>query len=135
MQRNDQQARPMHDDTTDDLGTDLLRGVEPIAEFLDETPRRVSYLIERSLIPYAKEGRSIISRKSWLRRHYSRPSNVDEMTPGVAIPAPLNSAATDLLMRYQNMGAEVKRQGSNVLSSDLLFEIAELLRLTDEILN
>jgi hypothetical protein len=65
----------MHDDTTDDLATDLLRGVDPIAEFLGETPRRVSYLIERKLIPHTKEGRSVLSRKSWLRKHYARPSN------------------------------------------------------------
>jgi hypothetical protein len=65
----------MHDDTTEDLATDLLRGVDPIADFLGETPRRVSYLVERNLIPYTKEGRSVLSRKSWLRRHYSNPSN------------------------------------------------------------
>jgi hypothetical protein len=75
MQRNDQRARPMHDDTTDDLATDLLRGVGPIAEFLGETPRRVSYLIERKRIPHTKEGRSVLSRKSWLRKHYAFPSN------------------------------------------------------------
>jgi hypothetical protein len=65
----------MHDDTSEDLAADLLRGVDLIAEFLGETPRRVSYLIERSLIPHTREGRSIVSRKSWLRRHYARPSN------------------------------------------------------------
>jgi hypothetical protein len=65
----------MHNDTTEDLATDLLRGVDPIAKFLGETPRRVSYLIERKLIPHMKEGHSVLSRKSWLRAHYACPSN------------------------------------------------------------
>ena len=67
----------MPDDVTKDfdLAADRLRGIEPIAEFLGETPRRVSYMVERGLLPYVKEGRSIVSFKSWLRTHYTRPSN------------------------------------------------------------
>jgi hypothetical protein len=65
----------MIDESTEDLADDRLRGVNPIAGFLGEKPRRVSYMIERNLIPYAKEGRSVISRKSWLRAHYARPSS------------------------------------------------------------
>jgi hypothetical protein len=63
----------MADDNTEDLASDRLRGVERIAEYMGEDERRVSYMIERKLIPYAKEGRSIISHKSWLRDHYKRP--------------------------------------------------------------
>jgi hypothetical protein len=65
----------MNDDITDDLAADLLRGVGAIGEFLGEDDRRVSYLIERKLIPFRREGRAIVSRKSWLRRHYQHPSN------------------------------------------------------------
>jgi hypothetical protein len=74
MQRNDLHASPMPYEKTEDLASDRLRGVVPIAEFLGETPRRVSYMIERNLIPYTKEGRSVVSHKSWLRAHYARPS-------------------------------------------------------------
>ena len=65
----------MHDDTPNDfdLAIDRLRGIEPIAEYLGETPRRVSYMVERGLLPYVKEGRSVVSFKSWLRAHYARP--------------------------------------------------------------
>jgi hypothetical protein len=61
--------------TEDDLADDRLRGIDPIAEFLGEKPRRVSYMVERKLIPYTKEGRSVVTRKSWLRAHYARPSS------------------------------------------------------------
>lgn len=65
----------MADDNTDDLASDRLRGIARIAAFMGEPERRVSYLIERKLIPHTKEGRSVLSRKSWLRKHYARPSN------------------------------------------------------------
>jgi hypothetical protein len=74
MQRNDLRANQMPDEITEDLATDRLRGVGRIAAFLGETPRRVSYMVERGLLPHTKEGRSVISHKSWLRAHYARPS-------------------------------------------------------------
>jgi hypothetical protein len=63
----------MADDNTDDLASDRLRGITRIAAFLGEPDRRVSYMVERDLIPYTREGRSIVSFKSWLRGHYVRP--------------------------------------------------------------
>jgi hypothetical protein len=75
MQRNDPRASPMLDENTEDLATDRLRGIKPIAAFLGETEPRVSYMVERGLIPHTKEGRSVVSRKSWLRAHYARPSS------------------------------------------------------------
>jgi hypothetical protein len=65
----------MADDNTDDLASDRLRGITRIAAFLGEEERRTSYMVERDLIPYTREGRSIVSFKSWLRGHYARPSN------------------------------------------------------------
>jgi len=65
----------MADDNADDLASDRIRGIARIAAFLGEDERRTTYMVERDLIPYTREGRSIISRKSWLRRHYARPSN------------------------------------------------------------
>jgi hypothetical protein len=116
----------MDDNTPDDLAADILRGVPRIATFLREPERRTTYKVERDLIPYMREGRSIISRKSWLRQHYADPSN--------GAKPDLDPAVIDVLMRYQDVGAETNRQGSNTLSFDLLLEIAELHRLTNEIL-
>jgi CRISPR/Cas system CMR-associated protein Cmr5 small subunit len=76
----------MSDDNTEDLASNKLRGVRKIAEFIGEDDRRTAYLIERDLIPYAKEGRAVISFKSWLRRHYAnlRSNTTDPEIPSSA---------------------------------------------------
>ena len=66
----------MSDEDTD-LAHDRLRGIERIAAYLGEPPRRVSYMVERGLLPHQREGRAIVSRKSWLREHYARPTGDD----------------------------------------------------------
>lgn len=66
--------------------------------------------------------------------------------PGVSVtevtipePEPAKPACdpiiVDLLMRYQDLGAEIIRQHSSTLSFDLHLEIDELRRLVDEILD
>lgn len=57
---------------------------------------------------------------------------VPELVPE---PEPLDPAIVDVLMRYQDLGVEFKRQHSHTLNFDLQLEIAELHRLTDQILN
>jgi hypothetical protein len=61
--------------TPDDDLSDLLDGVDAIAKHRGVKKRRVSYLIERNLIPFSREGGRIFSRKSWLRDHYARPTH------------------------------------------------------------
>jgi hypothetical protein len=60
-------------DKPEDLADDRLRGIEKIAAFLGEPERRVAYMIERNLIPHSREGRSVITFKTWLRKHYACP--------------------------------------------------------------
>jgi hypothetical protein len=67
-----------------DLANDRLRGVEAIAEFLGETPRRVSYMVERGFLPYVKEGHAVVSFKTWLRKHYACP---ERAAPDIEISA------------------------------------------------
>jgi hypothetical protein len=69
------------DEKIEDLANDRLRGIEQIAAFLGETPRRVSYMVERDLIPYRKEGHSILSHKSWLRKHFAHPTQSNPAVP------------------------------------------------------
>lgn len=57
----------MPNDNTDSLANERLRGIKKIAAFLDEPERRVGYMVERNMIAYEREGRSIVSYKSWLR--------------------------------------------------------------------
>jgi hypothetical protein len=64
----------MHPNDTDsaaeDVGSDRLRGVSRIAEFLKEPKRRVSYLIERGIIPTGREGSAIVASKARLREYH-----------------------------------------------------------------
>jgi hypothetical protein len=55
---------------TDDIARDRIRGVKKNAEFLGEPERRVSYLIERGVIPTGREGSAIIASKARLRVYH-----------------------------------------------------------------
>jgi hypothetical protein len=59
------------DSTAEDVGSDRLRGVKQIAQFLNEDERRVSYLIERGIIPAGREGSAIVASKARLRRYHT----------------------------------------------------------------
>jgi hypothetical protein len=59
------------DSVADDVGNDRLRGVKRIAQFLNEDERRVSYLIERGILPAGREGSAIVASKARLRRYHS----------------------------------------------------------------
>ena len=52
------------------LKEDRLRGVDAIADYIGETPRRTSYLLERGLIPAGKEGRSWVASKQALNCYH-----------------------------------------------------------------
>jgi hypothetical protein len=52
------------------LKEDRLRGVDAIADYIGETVRRTSYLLERRLIPAGKEGRSWVASKQALNRDH-----------------------------------------------------------------
>ena len=54
------------------LGTDVLRGVRPIAAFIGETERRTFYLLEKGLIPAGKQGANWIASRRVLTQHYAR---------------------------------------------------------------
>ena len=56
----------------DDVGSDRLRGIAQIAEFLNEPVRRVAYLVERNLLPHGREGAQIIASKARLRAHHRK---------------------------------------------------------------
>ena len=63
-------------------------------------------------------------------------SEVDETAAEPDIEAPeLDETLLDLLKRWQNFGAEVKRQCSSDLNFDLHLELSELDHITFEILN
>ena len=49
---------------------DILRGLEEIANFIDETPHRTAALIRRREIPAGRLGNEYIASKQRLRRHY-----------------------------------------------------------------
>jgi hypothetical protein len=55
-----------------DLGSDTLRGVSAIAEFLGVSRRRAQYLVDRRYIPTGNEGSTIIASRRGLRAHYAR---------------------------------------------------------------
>ena len=58
------------DSIADDVGSDRLRGVSRIAQFLNEPERRISYLVERGLIPVGREGTSVVASKARLRGYH-----------------------------------------------------------------
>jgi hypothetical protein len=58
------------DSADNDVGSDRLRGVPSIAKFMNEDKRRVSYLIERGILPVGREGTAIIASKARLRRYH-----------------------------------------------------------------
>jgi hypothetical protein len=60
------------DSVAEDVGSDRLRGVPKIAEFLNEKPRRVAWLVERGIIPVGKEGQSIVASKARLREYHRK---------------------------------------------------------------
>lgn len=51
------------------LADDTLAGVEAIASFIGETPRRTFYLLSAGQLPAFKRGRTWRARKSTLLRH------------------------------------------------------------------
>ena len=57
-------------DTKEDVGSDRLRGIKSIAQFLQEPERRVGYLIKRGLIPVGREGNAVVASKTTLRGHH-----------------------------------------------------------------
>jgi len=59
------------------LADDRLKGLRAIGQFLGETEREAQYLVERRRIPFVREGRNIISFKSWLVKHYKQPLTPD----------------------------------------------------------
>ena len=60
------------DSIAEDVGSDRLRGVSQIAQFLNEPERRVSYLIERDIIPVGREGTAIVASKARLRDYHRK---------------------------------------------------------------
>jgi hypothetical protein len=56
----------------DTLAGDLLRGVKPIACFIDESERRTYYLLENKLLPAGKQGAIWVASRRALREHYAR---------------------------------------------------------------
>ena len=67
---------PITDDTS--LADDLLRGIQEIAEFIDESEQRTSALCAQRLIPAGRLGYMWIASKRRLRQHYA------EITSGAA---------------------------------------------------
>jgi hypothetical protein len=59
-------------DTEMTIADDKLRGIAAIAAFIGESERRTHYLIERKLLPYGREGASIIASKKRLLEHHAR---------------------------------------------------------------
>jgi hypothetical protein len=60
------------DSDAEDVGSDRLRGVSQVAQFLNESKRRVSYLIERGIIPAGREGSAIVASKARLREYHRK---------------------------------------------------------------
>ena len=54
------------------LADDTLKGVASIAAFLGEPVRRVSYLLDRKLVPAGQVGRTWYASKRVLREHRER---------------------------------------------------------------
>ncbi len=57
---------------SDRIGSDLIRGVKPIANELGWTPRQVFHAHEAGHLPTFKIGRAVCARRSTLRDHISR---------------------------------------------------------------
>lgn len=54
------------------VADDKLRGVRQIARFIGEPERVTYYLLENSIIPAGKLGRSWVASKEVLRAHFRR---------------------------------------------------------------
>jgi hypothetical protein len=56
----------------DDIASDRLVGIEAIARFRGEEPRRTRHLIQRNLLPHGYEGALIVASKRVLREQWRR---------------------------------------------------------------
>ena len=72
MQMTTSVVAPAHAAGADTLASDVLRGVNAIAVFLGEKPRRINYLIKKRRIPVGRDGGQWIASKRTLRQHYER---------------------------------------------------------------
>jgi hypothetical protein len=63
--------------STDDIAADRLVGVQAIASFRGEEPRRTRYLIERGVIPVGREGERIVASKQRLRSEWNKTVGLD----------------------------------------------------------
>ena len=54
-----------------DLGNDLLWGVAAIAKHLNREERRVSYQLDRGMLPAGKQGRLWVASKKKLAQYFS----------------------------------------------------------------
>jgi hypothetical protein len=61
-----------------DLGSDLLIGIDAIAEFLNQPRRRVQHWANTRAIPLTKTGALWTATKSVLRRHFNGPGGANE---------------------------------------------------------
>jgi hypothetical protein len=64
--------------TEDTLANDLLRGIQEIAEFIDESEQRTASLCAQQVIPAGRLGYQWVASKRRLREHY------DALTSGGA---------------------------------------------------
>jgi hypothetical protein len=76
--------------STKDIASDQLRGVEAIAAFRGEKPRRTRYLIAKGEVPVAREGNTIVASKRRLLNEW------DALT-GIAEPARHDARGTPSL--------------------------------------
>jgi hypothetical protein len=76
------------------LADDLLRGAEAIADFIGLDTRDCFFHLQRGTIPAFKEGRTWVTTKSRLRRHYNEsrfeppPKPLAEAQPDVVVVEP-----------------------------------------------
>jgi hypothetical protein len=66
----------------DSLAGDLLRGAKAIGDFLDESPKRIYYLVGRGYLKIGHLGSTLIASKQTLRAQY------DGLIQGTAEPPP-----------------------------------------------
>ena len=65
-----QKSTDLQTNTQDaDIASDLVKGVDAIAEYINEPRRRVYYLAEKKMIPVFKLGGIWYLRRSTFRRH------------------------------------------------------------------
>jgi hypothetical protein len=57
---------------SDALGSDLLRGVKAIADFINEEERSTYHKLSTGQLPGGKEGVQWIASKAVLRKHYAK---------------------------------------------------------------